>query len=174
MTKLLLEDLSGLNRIGIRGTDTSLWLSLNDYVAKGPPNTASRQRDGSLVGRLSATELLWLAEAGCDAQPSCPEADNDYRSYKVSRRDSHCWFVLTGAQSAVLLSKICGFDVRPESFEDLQVAQTSMSRIGAIVIRDDADALLRFHILADSSYADYFWSTLIDAGTEFMLETKGR
>ena len=69
-----------------------------------------------------------------------------------------------------MLSKICGVDLSPDNFADLRIAQTSVSRVGAIVIRADMHEQLCFHILVDSSYAAYFWGTLVDAGTEFELE----
>ena len=168
-SQLVLEDRSVRQRMGIRGEASSTWLEKNQYDVDDQPNSSQWQRDGSLVGRLSLTELLWLSGPDDSLPPAGPDFGDDFRCYPVARRDSHCWFVLSGCEAATMLSKICGVDLSPDNFADLRIAQTSVSRVGAIVIRADMHEQLCFHILVDSSYAAYFWETLVDAGTEFEL-----
>jgi sarcosine oxidase subunit gamma len=48
-----------------------------------------------------------------------------------------------------------------------QVAQTSVARVTAIIIRRDVESSLAFHVLADSASAYYLWDFLLDAMNEF-------
>ena len=67
----------------------------------------------------------------------------------------------------MLFLKICAVDLRPHKFADLSIAQTSVARLSAIVIRDDRGGTLGYHLLADSASAAYLWDCLIDAMAEF-------
>jgi sarcosine oxidase subunit gamma len=66
-----------------------------------------------------------------------------------------------------MLAKLCGVDLADESFSDGSVAQTSLARLSAIVIRNDFGSGIAFSILADSASAEYLWDCLIDAMDEF-------
>jgi sarcosine oxidase subunit gamma len=88
--------------------------------------------------------------------------------FQVPRRDSHAWLHLSGPQVPALFAKICGVDLRPKAFADLAIAQTSVARLSAIVIRDDrGGSTPQFHLLADSASAIYLWDSLVDAMAEF-------
>jgi len=65
---------------------------------------------------------------------------------------------------------VCGarwVDLRSKAFANHTVAQKIVVRVVAIVVRDDAGSLLRFHVLADATMAAYLWDVLRDAMTEF-------
>ena len=88
--------------------------------------------------------------------------------FQVPRRDSHAWIHLSGPKTPSLFAKICGVDLSPGAFPDLAIAQTSVARLSAIVIRDDRGAPEpQFHLLADSASAIYLWDCLEDAMAEF-------
>jgi sarcosine oxidase subunit gamma len=116
--------------------------------------------------RLTPEEFLWLgiSEAGLQ-DPQTHESVNN--AWFLPRADSHCWFLLSGRQTPHMFSRICGIDMRPERFENTQVALSSVARLNAIVIRADVGGQLRFHLLADSSSADYLWHCLLDTMSEF-------
>ena len=66
-----------------------------------------------------------------------------------------------------MFAKLCGVDLRVDHFPDLAIAQTSVARSNAIVIRDDLGATPTFHLLGDSASAAYMWDVLLDAMAEF-------
>ena len=53
--------------------------------------------------------------------------------------------------AADMFAKLCGVDLSPNRFAEGQVAQTSVARLSAIVIRSDTAGALAFHLLADSA-----------------------
>ena len=65
--------------------------------------------------------------------------------------------MVTGEQAPAMFAKICGVDLRPHKFEQGRIAQTSVAKIGAIVIRDYLGELPAYHLLADSASAEYMW-----------------
>jgi len=175
-----LADLSPLPRFGMKGRGAPAWLAGQGVVVPETPNTALRQDDRGLAARLSGTEVLLLGDLA--AGPRCAELERAWwaerarapeaaRGYPLPRADSHCWFWVTGTRAAEMFAKICAVDLRPHKFPELSVAQTSAARTTVIVIRDDLhggeEAVLGYHLLADSASACYLWDCLVDAMQEF-------
>ena len=55
----------------------------------------------------------------------------------------------------------------------LQVAQTSVARLNAIILREDLGGSNAFHILADRGSAEYLWDCILDAGEEYEIQVVG-
>lgn len=171
-----LSDLSPLRRCGFKGAGAVEWLSTQGLSVPEASNRAEVQYDGSVAARLGPGEVLILGDlrqqgdlAGRleqDWQGMDKVADAPH-GYPVPRRDSHAWFYLTGSRAAEALAKLCAVDLRPNRFGPLQIAQTSVARISAIVLRQDCGAVLGYHLLVDSASAEYFWDCLLDAMQEF-------
>ncbi len=172
-----LADLSPLPRFGIKGRGGPEWLAGQGVAIPETVNTALRQEDGSLAARLSPSEILVLGDLRggerCGAlYTSWARARMDdpsaARGYALRRDDSHAWFRLTGANAPEVFAKLCAVDLRPHRFPALSVAQTSVARSSAIVIREDLAAdVVGYHLLIDSASARYLWDCLIDAMAEF-------
>ena len=169
---LSLADLSLLPRTGFKGRGAPDWLAGQGVVSPPGPNLAVRQADGALVARLSHEEHLVLAPPSGDAA-AVARLDDAWSldaapgCYRLPRADSHAWLRLVGAESATLLAKLCGVDLRPRAFAELAIAQTSIARVNGVVIRDDLGGRLAYHLLCDSASAEYLWDCLLDAMAEF-------
>ena len=180
--QLSLCDLSGLARFGLKGPGTSHWLAEQGLAIPPDSNRARRQRDGALLARLAATEFLVLGDLDprslhiehlIEAWRRCDEPPAATRGFIVPRQDSHTWFRITGREAAATLAKLCAVDLRAPAFDPLQVAQTSIARLNAIVIRDDVADIRAFHLLADTASAGYWWDCLLDAGAEHDMGVVG-
>ena len=88
-------------------------------------------------------------------------------AYMLPRFDGLFWFALTGASATDCLAKVCGVDLRESAFPPGSVAQTSVARLNAVIVRVDAVAAPLFHLLGDSASAEYAWTSLLDAMQEF-------
>lgn len=162
-----LADLSPLRRTGFKGRGGFHWLEDEGWPVPELDNRAGRCPSGALVARLAEGEVLAL-DAIPKPDPRLARAETTTSLpaglYPVPRRDSHAWFVLLGARAPECLATLCAVDLRPQRFADLAIAQTSLARLAAIVIRDDGDGeALRYHLLADSASALYLWDVLVDA-----------
>jgi sarcosine oxidase subunit gamma len=175
--RLGLADLSPVPRTGFKGAGTVEWLTGQGVEVIAESNRAARQSGGDLAARLAPGEVLALGALGAEAdglpaaleaawaaEPLPPEVP---RGFPVPRRDSHAWFLVSGSEAATMFAKLCGVDLRPAKFPDLAIAQTSVARISAIVVRDDRGGTLAYHLLADSASAEYLWDCLLDAMAEF-------
>ena len=171
-----LADLSMLPRTGFKGAGTPEWLAKQGVEVPEESNRTTRQDGGALAARLAPGELLILDEESGEgklveklnaawwAETRPPETP---RGFPVPRQDSHAWFLVTGEKAAEMFAKICAVDLRPHKFEELQIAQTSVARLSAVVIRNDRGGTLAYHLLFDSASATYLWDVLIDAMEEY-------
>ena len=180
--QLSLCDFSGLSRLGVKGPGTCAWIAKQGLTVPAESNRALLQSDDTLLARLAPNEILILGDLDqqslaterlSTAWHSVDDPAAAPRGFIVPRQDSHAWFRFTGSKTAATLAKLCGVDLRTKSFENLQVAQTSVARLNAIVIRDDIADIPAFHLLADSASAGYWWECLLDAGAEHDMRVVG-
>jgi len=174
--ELALCDLSPLPRTGFKGLGAADWLATQAVVVPPAVNRATRQADGALVARIGSNDLMVLGDLSGQSmlparlveawmnEPVPPPAP---RGFPVPRQDGFCWLAVTGSHADAMLAKLCAVDLRPHKFEVGEIAQTSVARLSAVVIRNDLAATLAYYLLADSASAEYWWDCLIDAMQEF-------
>jgi len=169
---LALCDLSPLPRAGYKGRDTRAWLAARGVAVPDEDNRALRQDGGWLAARLAPGEMLLLGALDGDPAPLdriaadwTPEPDPG--TYPVPRADANCWFAISGRHGAEMMAKLCGVDLRPHKFAQGAIAQTSVARINAIVLRADLGSTLAYYLLTDSASASYMWGCIVDAMAEF-------
>ncbi len=165
-------DLSPLARTGFKGRHAPEWLVDQGVEIPTAPNQAKVQADGALVARLSNEEHLVLGDLNETSDlvhrlDSAWEIESGRMCYHMPRAHTHAWFAVTGSHVTEMFSKICGVDLREHRFPQGAVAQTSVARINAIVVRSDSGHTPTFHVLADSASAEYLWGGITDAMQEF-------
>ena len=170
--RLGLADLSTLERTGFKGRGALDWLRAQGVTGLETDNRAGIQPDGTLAARLAPTEAVILGDlAGASGLCACLNDAWSLESapgcYRVARREASFHFVLTGSETAAMMAKVCGVDLRHDRFAEDAIAQTSVARTNVIVIRRDAGATPAFQLLGDSASAGFFWDSLLDAMAEF-------
>jgi len=141
-------------------------------VVPGTPNRMAGQAHGDLVARLSETEVLVLSDIAGESDLAAKldaawPPGSGPRGWLLPRFDSHAWFWVGGPHAAAMFAKLCAIDLRPRTFAGDAVAQTSVARTTAIVIRADLGNTLAYHLLCDRASAEYLWPVLLDAADEF-------
>lgn len=174
LKSLALIDLSPLPRTGYKGRDTADWLQKQGVTVTSESNAAALQSDGALAARLAPGEVVILGAgpddslcARLDAAWSMDAHAENGMVFPVPRRDTNLWLRVTGEHAPAMFAKICGVDLRPGSFPNHTIAQTSVARLNCIVVRDDMGDIPAWHVLTDSASASYFWMCLTDAMEEF-------
>ena len=166
--ELGLCDLSTLPRWGVTGRGATA--SLTDVGFDVPPvvNRSARQVNGDVLARLSNDEYLLLPTSLLVTAE--PPAGFPYLGdhaagpvYELPRQDSHAWFALTGRKAPTILAGICGVDMRDVAFADGDVAQTSIARVSAVVLRTDLGDSPCFSVLVSSTAAEYLWDAIAGA-----------
>jgi sarcosine oxidase subunit gamma len=166
-----LADLSPLPRAGFKGAKLADWLASKGVAVGAESNRAYPVANGTLAARLAPGEVLLLGsldgDAGSIAALEQAWSYDDAGVWPVPRRDASFWFMVTGEHSPAMFAKICGVDLRPKSFADQAIAQTSVARTNCIVIRNDLGGVLAYYLLGDSASASFVWKSVLDAMTEF-------
>ena len=181
-SELALADVSVLPRTGFKGAGTVDWLTAQGLQVGADSNKAYRQPCGTLAARLAPSEVL-LLDGLEGAGATIARIDRAWAwgserprrpiGYLVPRSESHAWFVVCGRSAPMMFAKICGVDLRLHRFAEGDIAQTSVAKMNAIVIRVDHGATPGFHVLADSASAEYLWGCIADAMEEFGGATVG-
>jgi sarcosine oxidase, subunit gamma len=166
-----LLELSMLPRCGYRGVGTPELLASKGLPIPARPNTAATSANGDCVLRLSQREY-WVLGSVADlgtAVAAFPAdmADTPANCYPLFCMDSHAWLMLTGKDIAEVLTRVCGVDMRESAFPHGSIAQTSIARINAILVRQQINNLPVISILCDSASSDYLWTALLEAVQEF-------
>jgi sarcosine oxidase subunit gamma len=156
-SELSLIDLSSVPRDGVKGKQLSEWLDSRAYDVGAASNHAYLQGDGVLIARLSPSEILLLSN------PAAPAAASMTKS-------RHFWFAVTGSRGPAMFAKLCGVNLSPQVFGDGMVAQTSVARTSAVIVRHDVEDVLSYYLLGDSSMSLYMWNCIVDAMQEFNNE----
>ncbi len=169
---LSLVDLSPMPRAGYRGPQALPWLQAQKLLIAPENNRGAIQPEGSLAVRLSDGEVLLLGNLlgnsellerlGKEHSGEPPDG-----VYQVHRADSSAWLMVTGRLAPEMLAKLCGVDLSPQVFSQLEVAQTSVARASAVVVRWDVGETLAYHVLPGAALAEYFWDCLMDAMAEY-------
>jgi sarcosine oxidase, subunit gamma len=169
---ITIADLSPLPRLGFKGRGTIAAAQSRGIVVEPTPNRAFRQPDGGLCLVLAPGEIILLSNLAGDGErltqlETSWRIEDEERTYPLPRRDSHAWLAVAGAASPEMFAKLCAIDLRHDKFADLAIAQTSIAKMSAILVRADIGANPVFHLLVDSAAALYFCDCLLDAADEF-------
>jgi sarcosine oxidase subunit gamma len=163
--ELGLCDLSTLPRWGVTGRGATGWLEDAGFVVPGSANRAVCQGNGDLLARLSDNEYLMLGRSllvgatGPSRVPDFSDAAAD-SVYWLPRQDSHAWFAVSGTRARESLATVCGVDLGEHVFADGAVAQTSVARVSAVLLRADLGHTPCFFVLGSSTSAEFVWDAL--------------
>jgi sarcosine oxidase subunit gamma len=168
--QLGIADLTALPRAGYKGWDMAGWAG-GQGVDLPDPNHARAQSDGTLACRLSGGELLLLsgdsaASATIDGLAAAWTME-DAVCFPVPRSDTNARIGITGAKVPDMMAKMCGIDLRAHRFENHRIAQTSVARMNAVLIRNDRGDTYALDMVLDSASIVYMWECLTDAMAEF-------
>src|SRR5262245_2711869 len=171
-----IADLSVLPRTGFKGAGALEWLTAQGLAIGPDSNRAYPQSGGELAARLAPTEVFLIDSLDGSGEMIRrlnaawrwgEEKPRTLIGYPMPRSESHAWFMITGDRAPAMFAKICGVDLRTHRFAIGAIAQTSVAKMSAIVIRADLGGTPAFHLLADSTSAEYLWTCVLDAMAEF-------
>ena len=180
--QMALSDLSYLQRIGFKGAGTTEWLENQNITIPTNINTAELTNDGCMVARLGSNDILILDNfKNSSNTPNKLEQKwhHEYASnmepcgFIMPRQDSHTCFCVSGINAPEMFSTLCAVDLRINKFTNHMIAQTSLARLGAIIIRHDINNIINFLVLVESVTAEYCWDCLHDAMQEFSGQVIG-
>ena len=132
------------------------------------PNRIEQASDQRWVMALSKREF-WILDSAQTATTARPASHAETPGvWPLYCQHSHVWWHLSGDERALLMAKLCGVDLSPDTFHTGDVAQTQIALINCIIARHDLGGDDVFSLLFDHSYAEYAHEALLDARLEFL------
>ena len=172
---MALCDLSFLQRIGFKGKGTNQWLLKQHIRTPENINSAEILNNGCLIAKLGAHDVLILdrlenktnIKSILERQWQEDYAQDNHTCGNIMpRQDSHACFCVSGVNAPEMFSTLCAIDLRTNKFKNLMIAQTSVARISAIIIRSDIGNTPCYYILVENVSAEYCWDCIQDAMQE--------
>ena len=174
--QLAICDLSYLQRTGFKGAGTCKWFESQGVIIPININHALLNDNGCLIARLGTNDILVLDNLSMETNfaNKLEQQWQQYYSHQekvcgfiMPRQESHACFTISGNFAPQMFAKLCAIDLRANKFDNHMIAQTSLARLGVIIIRHDLDALINYIMLIESASAEYTWDCLVDAMQEF-------
>ncbi|MFN2490904.1 MAG: sarcosine oxidase subunit gamma [Actinomycetota bacterium] len=171
-------------RAGLTATDcTPLAKVLVRAAADGPvarrlnvpPGRAAR-RDGVLVTGSGPEEWMLYAAPGTAtglAESLRAGAGAEQLSSVLDATHGRALLRLTGEAAADLVAKLCSIDLRDAVTPDGAAFRSSVAKVVADVVRDDRPSAPSYLLGCERSLGGYLFGALLDAGSEFGIETEG-
>ena len=164
MRSLGLCDLSGLTKLGIKGSGAATWLAKQQVDVPDEIYHSRRLDDHGVVIQCARDEFFLESGIANDSVPSLSDRldSSDEEIWKVQRQDAT--FFLIGSRAVQVLAQTCGVDfsrVTPHTLVLTRVAGTSCG-----VFADPVGNVSAYRIWVDSTYANYLWETLVQISSE--------
>nr|MDQ3578117.1 hypothetical protein [Actinomycetota bacterium] len=164
-------DLSGLTKFGVRAVpDGSVARALGTDFAR-----TTRDADAGLIVGSGPGEWLVLvdqaAAAGVRDRLESQARSSDTLASVVDLTHGRALLRLAGPRSSDLLAKVCGIDFSDDITPDGSALRTSVAKLVTDIVRDDQDGVPSYLLHCERSSGSYLFHALVDAGTEFGIET---
>ena len=150
-------------RFGVRGANARSWLESQPITCPDQPNRIVNHNESILVMALSHREF-WVLDTEKATGTQMPESQAlGPDTYPLFCQHSHAWLVLSGADRAEVMAKLCGVDLREAALPLSHVAQTQMARINAVIAHHTLAGQAVFSLFVDASLAQYAIEAIGDA-----------
>lgn len=119
--------------------------------------------NGGLIARPRGDQVFFV-----DMQPEIQSSTDGESTLTVTDlTHGYGQLLLSGTQAIEVLAKVCGLDFSDKAFPNNHIAQSSLAKVRATIIRHDKDKLPAYRILIGYPATAYVWEVLFDAMREF-------
>ena len=126
---------------------------------------AACSMDGGILCRLAADEYFYLVEPPEKRAAAYARLDDILTGQRAVLSDiTHGYgkLELSGPGVAALLPRLCGLDFSDLGFADGRVAQTSLAKVHATLVRTgEKSGGPKYYLLVDRSLSAYVWETIV-------------
>jgi heterotetrameric sarcosine oxidase gamma subunit len=125
----------------------------------------ARSMEGGILCRLAVDEYWFLVVSPEDWAAAYARLDDAITGQRTTLSDlTHGYgkLELGGPRAAALLPRLCGLDFSEAGFPDGRVAQTSLAKVHATLVRMDGQGETpRYYLLVDRSLSAYVWEVMV-------------
>jgi heterotetrameric sarcosine oxidase gamma subunit len=134
-----------------------------------PFGRSRRDDDGTLILRFRPAQWLLFADSGragelVERWQAAAAETGEFVSV-IDVTSGRTLLRLTGESGPALLAKICALDLATDS--DGAARRSSLAKVNAEIVRDDAGGRRSYLLACDRSYGRYLTEVINDAGEEF-------
>jgi sarcosine oxidase, subunit alpha len=165
VAELTLTDCSPTAKVLIHANPSG---ALADRLAV-PFGRSRRDDDGTLILRVRPAQWLLFGDAGrarelVEHWEAAATGTDEFVSV-IDVTSGRTLLRLTGESSPALLAKICALDLATAA--DGSALRSSVAKVNAEIVRDDADGRRSYLLACERSYGRYLTEVINDAGGEF-------
>jgi heterotetrameric sarcosine oxidase gamma subunit len=172
--RVALADLSFNGKVNVRGEAAGDLIARAFQMVHNPVGRLLAATNGLRSLPLAADEFLLLSgPGGEDEIVRCLSETGDGSVTVVDLTHGLAGFWLAGPDSPHLLSKLCALSFDTRDFPDGHVAQSSLAKVHATILRHDRGRLPAYEFYVERPYGEYLWDVILDAGTEFGILPAG-
>lgn len=168
--RIKMYDGTVFSRVGFRGKGVEAFLVAQGLTVPIRPNQSVLSESGAVILRLSNTEF-WIVDADNTQHQLIAALElasqNVSDVYRLYCQHSHSAFLIKGTDTSTMFAKICGVDLRDNTFAVASIAQTSVARTNTIVVRQVIKDEEVFMLFSDLASSQYLWDAIADACAEF-------
>lgn len=165
-----MQDQTLFSRVGFRGKGVESFLSEQGINIPSAPNQSVITSAGVLVLRLSKTEF-WLMDTDRSQHEfieALEIASKGVESvYRLYCQHSHSCFLVRGNYATNMFAKVCGVDLNERVFGCSSIAQTSVARVNATIVKRVISGEEGYYVLSDIAGSQHLWEAIADASSEF-------
>ena len=152
-------DLSGLQKLGLRGPHAEAWLTTKGIDVPSDLFATRSLPDGGVIVRVGADEFFLEDDIANTALPAfSAQIDSHEDLVRVDHQEAT--FLLTGCRSLKLLAQTCGINIREAVPHE--ALYTRVAGVSCGVLPETRGDLPAYRLWVDPSYAVYLWETLVE------------
>jgi glycine cleavage system aminomethyltransferase T len=153
-------DLSGLQKLGVKGPAAETWLTSNGLEVPSDIFASHPLPGGGMIVRFGTREFF-LEDGIANAKLRALAAKIDARQDGLVRVEhQEATFVLTGHRCLEALAQTCGINFR-EALQD-KVVFTRVAGVSCGILPESLRGGPAYRLWVDPSYAVYLWETLAE------------
>jgi len=160
MESLGLCDLSGLQKIGLKGHDAEGWLAGQGIDVPQTVFESSLLDSGGVIVRIGSDEFFLEDGIGNSTVTSLAARMECLKGRVFRVEHQEATFLITGSRSLEVLAQTCGIN-----FSEAVARQVIFTRVAGVscgVFPDSVRNIPTIRIWVDPGYAVYLWETLVE------------
>ncbi|MDX1600966.1 MAG: hypothetical protein R3191_05580 [Anaerolineales bacterium] len=161
---LWLADLHGLGIVNLRGKGVYQMLARGNGWGVANIGELVRSDEGWIAG-LTVDEALLLTAEAKEVTGLVKGFSSEKDGSLITVTDmthGYCALAVGGAQVQRVLAMLTGLDLRARSFPSGSVAQTSVAKLHALLLRADIGDIPAYLALVGRSVGAYLWDVIVD------------
>lgn len=157
---LAICDLSGLQKLGVKGRDAENWLLSEGVLTPAAIFESCPLSNGGVTVRFGTDEFFLEDGVGSQSVAALGERLDAHSDQVFRVEHQEATFLLVGSRTLEVLAQTCGINFHEVTSG--QVVFTRVAGVSCAVLSEFVDDIPAYRLWVDSSYAQYLWKVLVE------------